>query len=126
AEVVAIGTGDITVRATSSDGKKYKEIKLSGLKQATGVSVKVTPKSKKVSYQKTITLTPTVKPNQALDKTVVYTIKSGKAYFVESGTTTYTAEDSGKATVYCDGQGDIVVNVKAKDAKGKGTNVKIK
>ncbi len=106
--VTCNGSGDIKVRATSSNGKKA-TYTLKGPKAAS--SVKITgPKT--IDYQGTAQLAATVKPDNAIDKSVTWSIDKGNG------------EVDANGVVTCTGSGDI--KVRATSANGKKATYTLK
>ncbi|MBO4808330.1 MAG: Ig-like domain-containing protein [Lachnospiraceae bacterium] len=106
--VTCTGAGDIKVRATSANGKKT-TFTIKGPKAAS--SVKITgPKS--IEYQGTAQLSATVKPDNAIDKTVTWSIDKGNG------------EVDANGLVTCTGAGDI--RVRATAATGKKSTYTLK
>ncbi|MBO4808325.1 MAG: Ig domain-containing protein [Lachnospiraceae bacterium] len=106
--VTCTGSGDIKVRATTSNGKKA-TYTLKGPKAAS--SVKITG-PKEIDYQGTAQLTATVKPDNAVDKTVTWSIDKGNG------------EVDANGVVTCTGSGDI--KVRATSANGKKATYTLK
>ncbi|MBO4808324.1 MAG: Ig-like domain-containing protein [Lachnospiraceae bacterium] len=106
--VTCTGAGDIKVRATTVTGKKT-TYTLKGPKTAS--SVKITG-PKNIEYQETAQLTATVKPDNAIDKTVTWSIDKGNG----------TVDANGLVT--CTGAGDI--KVRATAVTGKKTTYTLK
>ena len=106
--VTCTGSGDIKVRATSSNGKKA-TYTLKGPKAAS--SVKITG-HKTIDYQGTAQLSATVKPDNAVDKTVTWMVEKGNG----------TVDANGLVT--CTGAGDI--KVRATTVTGKKSTYTLK
>lgn len=113
-----------------SDNVDFYEIAIKGPASSdpvavTGITIAPSPASVKVG--KTITLTPTITPSNATDKTVTWSIKSGDAYasvVTSTGVVTGLAEGTAVITATAnDGSGvsqDVTVNVTASSCPSSG------
>lgn len=108
-KVKCIGAGDIRVQAKTVTNKKS-TFTIKGPKAVTSVKIEG---DKDIAYQKTVTLTAEVKPENAPDKSLTWSIAKGAGEIVKS--------DNNKCVVKSVGAGDIKVQAVANATGKKGT-----
>lgn len=103
------GAGDIRVQAKTVTNKKS-TFTIKGPKAVTSVKIEG---DKEIAYQKTVTLSAEVKPENAPDKSLTWSVVKGAGDIVES--------NDQKCVVKCKGAGDIKVQAVSNATGKKGT-----